>query len=395
MKTKFTYTTDDRLELLRRLVEINSGTKNISGVNQVQRLLRPELNKIGFTTSLIPNPKGPDVSGELLLGTIAGKSPKFITFVTHADTVFEPRSTFQKFLLSEEGNKAVGPGVIDDKGGIVVAMKGIAKYLSSGQTPLFSLRFLCAPSEETGSHGFWESFAGYGKDSIMVLGFEPSLDNGSIIESRRGNRWYHIEVEGKEGHAGRAHRQGINAGHELAIKLDELQRLTDYKKDVTVSISSLSGGTDKYNVICGHAEAKIDARFSERKAGDKLHAKIVNILKKVNVRSADGKKPSKTKFRVDNDCPAFSTSSQSVPLIKEYLAIVKKIEGKGVKSEPSGGAADANGMSRDGLIIIDGLGASGGGMHTLQEFVKVSSLYTRAEALAQFLSHSSDSLVKK
>ncbi len=386
MASKYVYSTDDRVELLKRLVEINSGTSNIAGVNEIQRVIRPELEKLGFQTRLIPNPDGSNLSAELLVGTIIGKYQKFVTLVCHADTVFEPKSAFQNFTLSHDGATAVGPGVIDDKGGIIVAIKGVQNFLAK-ESPNFSIRLVCAPSEETGSHGYWSGFSQYGKDSAIVLGFEPALDNGSIIHSRRGNRWYHIEVEGKAAHAGRAHHKGINAGHELAIKLDKLQRLTDYKKEVTVSIASLSGGSDKYNVVCANACAKIDARFTDRKSADALHKKVVAILKKVNVKSYEGKRPSKTRFRIDNDCPAFTRQPSAVPFLKAYLDTLKELEGKTFQSERSGGAADSNGMSREGLIIIDGLGPVGGGMHTVNEFVKISSLYTRAEALTRFLNH--------
>lgn len=386
MKTKFEYTPDDRLELLRQLVSINSGTANRSGVNEVQRLVRAEADRVGFKTELLPNPQGEDRSGELLVGTVAGNTKKFITLVTHADTVFEPKSGFDRFAVAADGSTATGPGTIDDKGGIVVALRGIRSFLLSARNSHFSLRMICAPSEETGSHGFWKKFGDYAKESVLVLGFEPSLDNGSIIESRAGNRWYRIEVEGKEAHTGRAHKKGVNAGHELAIKLDQLQRLTDYNHGVAVSIASLSGGSDKYNMVCGHAEAKIDARFVEQKEGDRLHKKILAILKKVNVRSFEGKRPSKTRFYLENDCPAFTVTPLALPYIRQYRTVVQEVEGREVSSQASGGAADSNGMVHRGVAILDGLGATGGGMHTFNEYVKISSLYTRAEALSRFLS---------
>ena len=122
------------------------------------------------------------------------------------------------------------------------------------------IRLICSPTEEIGSPGFQEFFKKQSATSEIVLGFEPSLEDGSIVESRRGNRWYHIHVHGKEGHAGRDHKHGVNAAHELAFKMVQLHQLTDYNRNLTVSVGQISGGT-KYNVICGNAEAKVDVRF--------------------------------------------------------------------------------------------------------------------------------------
>lgn len=377
---------EDDLEFLKKLVLISSGTKNSQGVNQVQNLIESELKSLGFKTTFKDNPSKTKKSGKLLIGTFPGKSEKYITFVMHADTVFEANSGFAGFRVSEDKKAVSGPGVIDDKGGIVVALKGIQDFLKQNSKPNYSLRVLVSPVEEIGASGFYDDYRKFSKDSIMVLGFEPALSDGSIIESRRGNRWYHIKVEGKEAHAGRAHKQGVNACHELAMKIDKLQKITDYNKDVTVSIGHIEGGKDKFNIVCGFAEAKIDVRASSFTAFDETHKKIDAILKSSLVKSQDGSEPTKTTYSIADDCPPFSVTNTSKPWLQKYLTILKSVEGKEVKSNKSGGAADSNYMSREGLIIIDGLGAKGDGLHTKDETLTISSLKTRSMALAQFLS---------
>jgi glutamate carboxypeptidase len=375
---------ESRIKLLHELVDINSGTANISGVNRVQRRLERELVRLGFKTSLVNNSKGIGSSGQLLVGQLAGSTRRFVTFVTHADTVFEPESDFQKMTFYDGGERARGPGVIDDKGGIVVALSGISEFLADGENHP-SLRFVCAPSEETGSEGFLKLFASFSKDSMMVLGFEPALDNGSIVHGRWGNRWYEIGVTGKEAHAGRAHELGANAGHELVIKLDKLQRLTNYQKRATVNIGSITAGAGKFNVVCGHAEGRIDSRFPDEKTRTWLDRQIKKILSHTYVRSHVGKIPTRTKYRIMNDCPPLEASSAALPFVQCYLKSVRKLEGRKIGSEISRGAADINGMRRKNLIGIDGLGAWGGRMHSTQEFINIHSLSTRATALKELL----------
>lgn len=377
-----------RIKLLEELVHINSGTANLPGVNRVQRRVQRELERMGFKTRLIANSLGKKASGDLLEGILKGTTRKTVTFITHADTVFESESPFQTMSFYQGGERASGPGVIDDKGGIVVALAGIFEFLAGAlreRRGVPSLRFICAPSEETGSEGFLKYFAAASKDSLIALGFEPALDNGSIVHGRWGNRWYDIAVIGKEAHAGRAHEEGANAGHELVIKLDKLQRLTNYKKKATVNIGSISAGTGKFNIVCGHALGRIDSRFPDEKTRGWLDRQIKKILSKTHVYSYVGKIPTVTKYYLLNDCPPLEASPAARPYLQCYLESVARLEGKKIKAEVSRGAADINGMGRAGLIAIDGLGATGGQMHTMQEFIRIRSLSTRATALKDLL----------
>lgn len=368
---------------LEKLVYINSGTNNTVGVNNVQKRVKERLENMGFTTVFKTNPK--DNTGDLLVATRKGQSKQFITLVMHADTVFEPDSKFSRLIYLSDGKSVTGPGVIDDKGGIIVALNGLEDFLSKNPTPKYSLRVLVSPIEEMGAGGFYEDYRNFSKDSFMVLGFEPALEDGSIIESRRGNRWYHIKITGQEGHAGRAHKESINACHELSIKTDKIQQLTDYNKDLTASIGHLEGGKDKFNIVCGFAEAKIDVRASDFKTFSDTHQKILGILNTNFVKSHTTQATTKTSFTIADDCPPFSATAASKPWIETYLSIVKEIEGKEISAKKSGGAADTNYMSRKGLIIIDGLGAIGSGLHTDKETLLISSLKTRSQALSLFL----------
>lgn len=381
-------------DLLRQLVNINSGTNNIRGVNKLQKIVAARLAKLGFKTTFKQNPLGRTQSSDLLVATLKGKNPAFITLVIHTDTVYEPGTKPDRFKILSDGKTAIGPGSLDDKGGIVVLLSGLQTYLSQTRPPETSLRVVSSPSEETGSAGFHDDFRKFAEDSVMVLGFEPASADGSITESQRGNRWYQIRVEGIEAHAGSGHHNGVNACHELAIKLDKLQKLTDYSHNVTVNIGHMEGGKDKFNIVCGFAKAKVDARFADFESRDALHREIEKILAETYVRSADGTIPTKTTYLLDDDCPPFAGTPESRPFLAKYLDIIASIEKREVHSEKAGGAADSNYMSRKGLIVIDSLGPYGGGIHTPDESVFLPSLETRAQALADFLAYAGDKLRK-
>lgn len=372
--------------LLEKLVNINSGSRNKRGILRIQKIVDKKLKKLGFKTEMFKS-SDPQYKGyPLLVGEIKGQKNEFITLVTHADTVFEPNSGFKKFKKTSDGKKATGPGTIDDKGGMVVALEGVKEFLKNTKGTLtYSLRFIVSPSEEVGSPGFQQKLKEFSKDSKVVLGFEPSLEDGSIIESRRGNRWYLVKITGREAHAGRGHKTGINACHELASKIAKLRKLTNYRKDVTLSVGHIEGGKDKYNIVCGHAKAKIDTRFSTIKDGKKLDKKIRRILDKPITCAASDKQCAQTTIKIIDDAPPFSLTRVSKKYVKKYLSLVSKIENKEITAKKSGGAADTNYLSREGLAVIDGLGAVGGKIHTKDEFIDLSSLNTRSKALSEFL----------
>lgn len=361
------------IERLRDIVSINSGSGNVQGVRQVQEKIRPWFEELGLSVELKANANGADRSGPLLVGFIKGKVNKTITLLMHADTVFEPSSPFQTITMVNE-HSMKGPGVIDNKGGIIVLIEGLKKYFETTKTPQYNLRVVVTPNEEVGGAGFVDEYKKYSEDSWLVLSFEPAHGEGDIIQGRKGNLWYDVEVKGKEAHSGRSHHLGVNACHLLASKIHVIQKFTNYKKGITVSVGHLTGGQDKFNIVCGDARAKIDVRFPDQKRRSEIDQKIRAVLKDPRIS-----------ISVADDTPAFNVNKVSGPLVKKYLEMVQQVEGKKVHAEVSGGVGDANFFSREGVGIIDGLGPIGGGLHTTDEYIDLRSIPTRSTILARFL----------
>ena len=375
--------------LLEELVNISSISMNSEAVNHVQTILVRELAALGFRIALKKNPDASVQSGQLLTATLRGDSPEFFTFVSHADTVLDTETT-GTFKRSKKGDLAFGSGVIDNKGGLVVAIEGLRRYLKKLKRdgikrPPYSLRLVISPNEEAGSLGFHDDFKKFAASSILVLGFEPALENGSIVESRRGNRWYQVQITGEPAHAGRCRGEEINAAHDLALKLAKLQKLNKPSAGIGVNVAEIIAGQPRFNIVCGNASAKIDTRFTSFENRDELHAKIEKILLTPEIKSPITGRKSKTTYTIEDDCPPFSSNEKSRRLLRLYLRQISKLEGRKVQAEKAGGAGDVNYMSRKGLVVFDGLGPVGGKMHTAEEFIRLSSLETRSQALANFL----------
>jgi glutamate carboxypeptidase len=367
------------LEMLRAFSKIDSSTLNKAGVMEMQNRVGEFLSELKFEIQWVGKEER---FGDLLIAEKKGRSNKFITLITHSDTVLR---NYRDFSVDENERKGFGSGAIDNKGGLVVGLCGLQRFLLNHADLEYSLRFVCSPNEEMGSIGFTEIFRELGSDTVVAFGLEPALDNGSIIHQRRGNRWYDLTVIGREAHAGRSYGNHVNAAHDLAAKIVDLAALTKYKKHVSVSVGHIEGGKDRHNIICGEARAKLDVRFPSMDLRDDLHAKIEKILETPRETSIDGKFKSQTTYKIVDDCPPFSLTKKSRRMAREYSALISKLENRLIQSQPSGGAGDVNYLSTRNNFVLDGLGPVGGEMHTNREFVNVDTLKTRAQALAGFL----------
>ena len=396
------------LDFLEQLVRINSGTRNTSGVNKVQDLLEQRLASLGLCVTRFK----PATVGDLLIAEGGqDQAHPHVVFIAHADTVFEPSSGFVDFRI--EDNWAYGPGVIDNKGALVVLCEALGEFLAqtknsgskknkvplspssgkssktSGENWPFRFTLMVAPAEETGNPSdVIGEMRRWAQGADFVLGFEPAYDDGSIIESRRGNRWFEIQVSGKEAHSGRNAREGVNAAWALSLVLTDLMSLNFKEQGPKVSIGHLRGGQEKFNIVCGEAVAYVDARFSSMKEREEFDRHLVKSIEKAKTicGAYQNGNTSDFRIRVMDDLMPFSRTSSSQVWLNKYRKILFQCEGQTRQSRLSLGSSDVNifGDYRKS-VLIDGLGPYGSGMHTLQERLYLPSVETRIKALVEFL----------
>lgn len=377
-------------EVLRSLesyCRIRSGTQNKEGVLKAQQFLAPTLESLGFLNQFIENELGTEASAPLLLGKRRGsKTGPRITLVSHADTLDGAHLDQQRYTVEVGQDRIIGQGVLDDKASQYVALWGLMQHLNHNPDSCLNISFVSSPNEELGSQGFHQFYQKLSEEQDVLLGFEPSLPNGDIVSSRRGNRWYDIEVIGREAHAGRRHGYGCNAAHELSIKISKLHRLTKYRKNITVNIGEIKTNSSTYNVVCGKAWAKLDTRFSTLKDRDLLHKEILSILDRSYLKSKDDGFRTECNYTLADDCPPLHRNQKSKRLAKQYLSLIRDIENNPkLTDQASGGGADVCYMAHKGLVVLDGLGATGDKMHRVDEYASISSLESRSKAFAQLL----------
>lgn len=366
-------------QFLADLVNMNSQSKNVEGVTAVIEKVRVVLLEMGFDVFLLENKF--NQSAPLLVGNL-NSSTEVLSLICHADTVVPANlSEFRK-----DGDKFIGAGIADNKAGIFIALNGVKKFLAQNPNPSFNIQVVCSPNEELGSLGFHQFFSDLGHNAHMVLGFEPAYGKGDLISSRNGNKWYQLHINGKSFHSGRAHKTHINAAHDLCRIVAFLTGEVAKHDEITMNVGEIRGG-HSFNTICGDVYAKIDTRF---KCFDGLN-KVKKIFEAdlnpfIRECLVENIRP-EFSLEVHDFCPPLEYSNHSFTEIDLYLKSIQQIEDRHVTHIHCGGAADINHFWHPDQRGFDGLGAVGGNLHRVDEFVYIDSLETRALAFLEFLNY--------
>ncbi|MFP5445823.1 MAG: M20/M25/M40 family metallo-hydrolase, partial [Betaproteobacteria bacterium] len=267
-------------DLLQKVVNIESGSRNEAGVTAVAHALAERLQAAGVPVQFEPVPG----YGVLLHaqvnpeGAEAGGAP--IILMGHMDTVF-PDGTVAKRPYREEAGRAYGPGVADMKSGLVLNVFVAEAFARCGalQAPLH-LFFSC--DEEIGSPATRDLIMARVRGARAVFNAEPGRVSGNVVTSRKGSMVVEFEVQGVAAHAGINHAAGASAIEALARKTLALHALTDPATGVTCNVGVVQGGIVP-NMVAPHARAEVDLRFTADTDPDQLLGRVRAIVEEESV----------------------------------------------------------------------------------------------------------------
>jgi glutamate carboxypeptidase len=360
---------------LAPLVEANSFTDNPDGGRKVAQMLRALFSIEGLEAKTVSSSRFAD---HLVFASKGDASKAPIALVGHLDTVFPP-GTFEGYR--RDGTLRRGPGVLDMKGGLVVvayALKALAE--TTGLEALPPLRVVIVADEEVGSPEGQRVIRDAIAGARACLVFESGRAGDAIITRRKGTGMVKAVAHGRAAHAGNNHQEGKNAIWSLARFVDEVQRLTDYDRGVTVNVGKFTGGTSK-NTVPDRAEALLDLRFCTHADAEALLAAIRIAAEKAGI-TVEG-----TRVDVEGGVARepMERTDASAALMHAYAESAREA-GLGTGESPLlGGGSDASTSSSMGIASIDGLGPRGKGFHTHDEQIEVATLVPKAEAVARFL----------
>lgn len=358
-------------DLLAALVEQGSFTRDPGGVAAVVARVEAALAPAGVGTERIASARfGPHLA---FRGPAAGP-PVFL--VGHTDTVFPPDGPFRGFR--RDGDRGLGPGAFDMKGGLVVLAYGLAAAARAGLLARVPVAGLLVSDEEVGSPESQPLLRERARGAACALVFESGRAGDLVVTRRRGTGSVRAEAHGVAAHAGNEPEKGRSAIWSLARFVDRAQALSDPARGRAVNVGTFHGGTTK-NTVPEHAACEVDLRFETAADGRALSAAI-------DAAARDAALPG-TRIEVSPSSwrDPLERTAASAALAAEYGA-AQRACGLGAGEAPlAGGGSDACTTAAAGVPSIDGLGPRGKGFHTPGEEVDLASLVPKAQALLRFL----------
>lgn len=361
---------DAMVELLREVVNVDSGSYDKAGVDAVGTRFERFFAENGLPTEREASTTHGDAIHVRLDDQPTNERP--ILLMGHRDTVFPKGEVARRPFRIVDG-RAYGPGVSDMKSGLVMNAFVLAAFKHLGGNPV-PLAGLITSDEEIGSPTSRPIIERQARAARCVLNSEPGRPTGNVVTGRKGGVFMRFEITGKAAHSGGNFEKGISAIAELAHKIVALHAITDLKRGITVNVG-LVGGGQSVNTTAPSAEGQIDLRYVQ--PGDRAEAmgRIEKIIATATVPGTTAKLEIKGEFK------PLSPDAGSAEIFEGYRAAAASL-GMTVDGEFAGGCADSGFTSGVGCPTLCAVGPVGGNAHTPEEYLEVASMVPRAQAMA-------------
>ena len=353
---------------INELVAIETPSHYLEGSLRIVKLLASKFREVADSVEI----ERADGAGSHIIaraGIDLDTSPTLI--LGHTDTV-HPLGTIDRNPIRIEDSRLFGPGVFDMKGNIPLVLEAL-RYLSAVKIER-PITVLLSCDEETGSATGRDLVEREAARSARCLVLEPSAA-GAVKTARKGTGVFCLEATGIPAHAGLEPERGANAVAELARQVDSIHAVADRNVGTTVNVTTFSGGTTT-NVIPAFAACEIDVRFSNAAEGDRVEAELAALSAK------DPRVKLELKGRINR--PPLEETADVTALYERARAAALDL-GFELGHTQVGGASDGNFVAALGIPVLDGLGITGDGAHTLDEYIEIEDIPRRAALLTKLL----------
>jgi len=389
---------DRTLSLLERMVNQNSGSQNPDGVEKVAQQVRAELEPLGFAVRWIPL-RETGRAGHLVATHSGRKGTRKLLLIGHLDTVFEPDSSFQRWV--QDGDRGHGPGAADNKGGVAVMIAALRAMQAAGTLRQANVTvFLTGDEEDPGTPQSLarRDLVAAGKVADVALDFEGlAQENGRDMGSiaRRSVTDWQLTIRARSAHSsGVFSSSGFGANYELARIVDSFRRELS-EPSLTYNVGLIAGGTTarfgpggiraevtgKTNIIAGEAVARGDLRALSQEQIARAMARMQAILAK----SLPGTLEARLTF--EDGYPPMAPTAGNRALLDRLNAVNRDLALPPMDAlDPlKRGAGDISFVAADvdGLV---GLGPASSGDHTDAERVDIPSISRQATRAAILMS---------
>jgi glutamate carboxypeptidase len=376
-------------DFLRQMVGINSWTLNPEGVNCLAKFTAEQFAPLGFAPEFVPSTN--PAFGKHLVLTRRGKSSQSVAMISHLDTVFPAAEEEQNnFRWSVEGDRIYGPGTQDIKGGTAM-MWLVLKTIQSQAPEIFedvTWKLFLNSSEEMFSPDFGALCRKhFDKGTLAALVFETEGRLGNehlMVVARKGRAAWRVTVSGRGAHAGGKHSQGANAIAQLAQIIPRIAAMTDYKRDLTFNVGTVSGGT-VLNRVPHEAVAEGEFRAFGKEIYQDAKAAFLALNGPGDVRALTDGFRCNIKAEILTESPPWPRNVETDRLYK-FWEEAGTLAGYSINLQERGGLSDGN-LIWDAVPTLDGLGAWGDNDHCsersadgskMPEYIEVSGFAPKA-----------------
>ena len=372
------------LDSLSQLVGIESGSRDLPGLDKIANLIAERLRALGGQVELIEPGSAaspevyrmedtPEKLGKVVKATFKGTGTKNIMLIAHMDTVYQP-GMLAKQPFRIEGDKAFGLAIADDKQGIAVILHSLAMLKQLDFKEYGTLTVLINADEEISSPGSRALITQLGSQQDAVLSHEGSYvaeDKLSLATAGIGS--VSLKVQGKASHAGSAPEKGVNAFYEMAHQVLQMRDLSDPSTGLKMNWTVAQAGTNR-NVIPATATAGADVRVTKVADYDRVEKEINERAKKQLIPDA------KVEVKFERRRPPLESSAASMALAKHAQGIYAELDRKlAADDKVAGGGTDAAfaGLSTK-AGVVERFGLQGYGAHSAEaEYVLLDSIEPR------------------
>ena len=388
---------EEAIDLIEKVVNINSGTLNIDGNRTVGNIFQAELDQLGFNTYWVTYPENIKRSGHLFAEMRGGKG-KRIVLIGHLDTVFEPDHPFQRFI--RDGDTAYGPGVADMKAGdvsMIYVMKALDK---AGVLKSLELTLVFTGDEEkTGGPPsvVRKELIEAGKWANIGLGFEGAHGMNTGTVARRSSSSWRLTTTGIQGHSSQIFKDelGYGAIFEAARIVNAFREELLGEEYLSFNPGTIVGGTDiaydpvtargttfgKTNVVSQAATVHGGIRTISTEQLDRAMASMKDIVSQ-NLPGTTAR------IRFRTSYPPMAPTKANYALLDELESVNMDLGYGELEPLDPGkrGAADISFVAPHVDASLAGMGPDGFGEHSEKEGLDLTS-FPRTTTRAAILIH--------
>ncbi len=353
---------------LQDLVRVESPSEDRAAVNRAADMVERSAASLGARAKRHKQKEFGDVL-ELRFGS-ARSSRKPVLLLGHLDTVW-PMGTLKTMLWREVDGRYWGPGLLDMKAGVVMALAALSALREYELPPV---TMLLNSDEEVGSPVSRAITERLALKSSAVFVLEPA-QGLAYKTARKGVGHYFVRVTGVGAHSGVDFEKGHSAVLELAKLVQTISGFTNVSRNLTVNCGVIAGGT-RSNVVASEAYLEVDVRIA--RAADAVY--VERLFRSLKVSD-----PHCTlKITGGINRPPMERKAGTIKLFRKARALAAEL-GFTLEEAATGGGSDGNFTAALGVPTLDGMGAVGDGAHATHESVVIEHMAPRTALLAAMI----------